>query len=240
MPDIAKKIKQLEENIAETCAKNNIDRSRITLVVVTKSAGLEDIKKVIRLGYNHLGENRVQQLKKVSTEIAEFIEQKNGNGKMPEKINWHLIGHLQRNKVRQALPMSSLIHSVDTLRLAEEISAVAKKLDLTPKVLLQVDTSGELQKYGVPVGAAIHLAEQITTMPNIELTGLMTMAPLTRNTDVIDSCFARAQELFDEIKGEKIGGNSFSQLSMGMSSDYQLAIARGATILRVGSAIFAR
>ena len=238
MPDIAKKIKQLEENIAETCAKNNVDRSRITLVVVTKSAALEDTKKVIQLGYNHLGENRVQQLKKVSTEIADFIE--NGKAKMPEKINWHLIGHLQRNKVRQALPIASLIHSVDTLRLAEEISSAAKKLDLMPKVLLQVDTSGELQKYGVPVGAAIHLAEQINTLPNIELNGLMTMAPLTRNKDTIDSCFARAQELFDEIKGEKIAGKYFSQLSMGMSSDYRLAIARGATILRIGSAIFAR
>ncbi len=240
MPDITKKIKQLEENIAETCAKNNIDRSQITLVVVTKSAALEDTKKVIQLGYNHLGENRVQQLKKVSTEISEFMEHTNGNGKMPEKINWHLIGHLQRNKVRQALPIASLIHSVDTLRLVEEISSVAKKLNLTSKVLLQVDTAGELQKYGVPVGAAIHLAEQINTLPNIELNGLMTMAPLTRNKDVIDSCFARAQELFDEIKGEKITGKNFSQLSMGMSSDYQLAIARGATILRIGSAIFAR
>ena len=240
MPDITKKIKQLEENIAETCAKNNIDRSQITLVVVTKSAAIEDTKKVIQLGYNHLGENRVQQLKKVSSEIAEFIEKSGNNDKMPDKINWHLIGHLQRNKVRQVLPIASLIHSVDTLRLAEEISTAAKKLDVTPKVLLQVNTSGELQKYGVPVGAAIHLAEQITTMSNIELTGLMTMAPLTRNKDAIDSCFARAQELFDETKGEKIAGKSFSQLSMGMSSDYQLAIARGATILRIGSAIFAR
>ena len=240
MPDIAKKIKQLEENIAETCAKNNIDRSRITLVVVTKSAALEDTKKVIQLGYNHLGENRVQQLKKVSTEIADFIEKSGNNSKMSEKINWHLIGHLQRNKVRQALPIASLIHSVDTLRLAEEISAAAKKLDVTPKVLLQVNTSGELQKYGVPVGAAIHLAEQITTLPNIELNGLMTMAPLTRNKNTIDSCFARTEELFDEIKGEKIAGKYFTELSMGMSSDYQLAIARGATILRIGSAIFAR
>ena len=240
MPDIAKKLKQLEENIAETCEKNNIDRSQINLVVVTKSAAIEDTKKVIRLGYSHLGENRVQQLKKVSTEIAEFIENSNSNGKMPEKIKWHLIGHLQRNKVRQVLPIASLIHSVDTLRLAEEISSAAKKLDITPKVLLQVNTSDELQKYGVPVGAAIHLAEQINTLPNIELIGLMTMAPLTRNNDVIDACFARTQELFDEIKGEKIAGKNFSQLSMGMSSDYQIAIARGATILRIGSAIFAR
>jgi hypothetical protein len=150
-----------------------------------------------------------------------------------------MLGHLQRNKVRQVLPMISLVHSVDTLRLAEEINVSAAKLNLSPSILLQVNTSQEPQKYGVPVGAATHLAEQIETLPNINLIGLMTMAPLTHNKEVIRGCFARARELFLEIKGERIVGKQFKELSMGMSSDYEIAIEEGATILRIGSAIFA-
>jgi hypothetical protein len=131
-----------------------------------------------------------------------------------------------------------MIHSVDTLRLAEEIDTVAGKLGLCPKMLLQVNASNEPQKYGVAVGAATHLAEQIMTLPNVKLIGLMTMAPLTLNKDIVRACFARASELFMEIRGEKIAGPEFTELSMGMSQDYEIAIEEGATILRIGSAIF--
>jgi hypothetical protein len=106
-------------------------------------------------------------------------------------------------------------------------------------VLLQVNTSNEPQKYGVPVGAATHLAEQIETLPNLKLIGLMTMAPLTHNKDVIRACFVRTKELFVEMRGEKLVGPEFTELSMGMSSDYEIAVEEGATILRIGSAIFA-
>ena len=150
-----------------------------------------------------------------------------------------MIGHLQRNKVRHVLPITCLIHTVDTLRLAEEINISAAKQNLCPKVLLQVNTSKEPQKYGVPVGAATHLAEQIETLPNLQLVGLMTMAPLTHNKSVVRACFVRARELFIEMRGEKIVGNHFTELSMGMSSDYEIAVEEGATILRIGSAIFA-
>ena len=149
-----------------------------------------------------------------------------------------MIGHLQRNKVRQVLPIASLIHSVDSLRLAEEINSAAVKMNLFPKVLLQVNTSNEPQKYGVPVGAATHLAEQMVTLSNIKLVGLMMMAPLTRDKDVVRACFVRAAELFTEMRGEKIVGSHFTELSMGMSSDYEVAVEEGATILRIGSAIF--
>jgi uncharacterized pyridoxal phosphate-containing UPF0001 family protein len=106
-------------------------------------------------------------------------------------------------------------------------------------VLLQVNTSNEPQKYGVPVGAATHLAEQIESLPHLKLVGLMTMAPLTHNKDVVRACFVRARELFIEMRGEKIVGPNFTELSMGMSSDYEVAVEEGATILRIGSAIFA-
>ena len=240
MTRIAERIKRVQETIAAACARAGREPSDVTLVIVTKSADIEAVKTVIQLGFNHLGENRVQQLKKVTGQVAEFMQQQSGHAKLPETIHWHMIGHLQRNKVRLVLPVTSLIHSVDTLRLAEEVNASAAKLGLCPRVLLQVNTSREAQKCGVPVGAATHLAEQIETLPNLQLIGLMTMAPLTRDGDAIRAAFVRARELFDEMQGEKIVGQQFTELSMGMSSDYEIAIEEGATILRIGSAIFAR
>lgn len=237
MTKILERINRVNDNIKKVCRRAGRDPAEIKLVIVTKSATFDDIKKVIQSGFTDLGENRVQQLKKVAPQIEEYLEKSDEH--LPEKVNWHMVGHLQRNKVRQVLPIVHLIHSVDTLRLAEEINAVAPKLNIYPKVLLQVNTSEEPQKYGVPVGAAIHLAEQIGTLPNLKLVGLMTMAPLTRDKDAIRSCFTRARELFVEIRGEKIVGPEFTELSMGMSSDYEIAIEEGATILRIGSAIFA-
>ena len=239
MTKISEKIECVKDTINSTCARVGRNAADVKLVVVTKSATVEGIKEVIRLGFTELGENRVQQLKRVSTQIAEFLTQADGNSASAENITWHMIGHLQRNKVSQVLPIASLIHSVDTLRLAEEINTSAAKLNLSPGILLQVNTSNEPQKYGVPVGAATHLAEQIETLPNLKLVGLMTMAPLTRNKDVVRTCFVRARELFVEMRGEKIVGPEFTELSMGMSSDYEIAVEEGATILRIGSAIFA-
>jgi pyridoxal phosphate enzyme (YggS family) len=239
MKKISERIERVKDTINSTCACVGRDPGEIKLVVVTKSASIEAIKEVIRQGFTDLGENRVQQLKKVSAHIAEFLEHRDGESSLPERVNWHMVGHLQRNKVRHVLPIVSLIHSVDTLRLAEEIDASAAKLNLSPRVLLQVNTSNEPQKYGVPVGAATHMVEQIQTLPNLKLVGLMTMAPLTHNKDVVRACFVRAGELFVEMRGEKIVGQEFTELSMGMSSDYEVAIEEGATILRIGSAIFA-
>jgi pyridoxal phosphate enzyme (YggS family) len=239
MSKISERVKRVKDTINTTCARLGRDSSEVKLVVVTKSAEIEAIQEVIRLGFTELGENRVQQLKKVSAQVAEFLAAAGDGATLPKKVNWHMVGHLQRNKVNQVLPMVSLIHSIDTLRLAEEINASAPKLNLCPKVLLQVNTSDEPQKYGVPVGAATHLAEQIETLPNLKLIGLMTMAPLTHNKDVIRACFVRARELFIEMRGERIVGPEFTELSMGMSSDYELAVEEGSTILRIGSAIFA-
>jgi len=239
MNKIAERIERIKENVRSACDRSGRDPADVKLVVVTKSADFERVKQIIKLGFTELAENRAQQLKKVAAQTDEFLAGANTNHNLPQKIKWHMIGHLQRNKVRQVLPVTSLIHSVDTLRLAEEINASAPKMEVCPKVLLQVNTSNEPQKYGVPVGAAIHLAEQIETLPNLKLVGLMTMAPLTHNKDTIRSCFVRARELFVEMKGEKIVGSEFAQLSMGMSSDYEIAVEEGATILRIGSAIFA-
>jgi pyridoxal phosphate enzyme (YggS family) len=239
MVKISERIKRIKDTVNSACSRVGRDPDEVKLIVVTKSATLEAVKEVVRSGVRDLGENRVQQLKKVVAQVDEFLQASGGDAPLSEKIRWHMIGHLQRNKVRQVLPIAVLIHSVDTLRLAEEINSAGAKLNLRPEVLLQVNTSDEPQKYGVPVGAATHLAEQIETLPNVRLVGLMTMAPLTHNKDVVRSCFVRARELFVEMRGEKIVGPQFTELSMGMSSDYEVAVEEGATILRIGSAIFA-
>ncbi len=235
MSNISERFKRIQTSIQDTCDQTGRDYNDIQLVVVTKSAPYPAVKEIISLGHAHLGENHAQQLRKVD---ALLREETTLQASLPH-IQWHMIGHLQRNKVKQVLPLASLIHSVDTLRLAEEINDGAAKLEKKVNILLQVNTSKEPQKYGVPVGAATHLAEQLETLPHVELRGLMTMAPLTRNKDVVRSCFARAKEIFDEMSGERIVGPQFTELSMGMSSDYEVAIQEGATLLRIGSAIFA-
>ena len=231
MTNVAARIQQVNEKIAAVCARAGRQPGEVTLIIVTKSATPDQIKEVLDLGYRDLGENRVQQLKKVSEDIETL------SSKTP--INWHMIGHLQRNKVRTVLPMITMVHSVDTLRLAEEINAAAAKLQTRTRILLQVNAGEEPQKYGVPVGAAIHLAEQFETMPNVQLCGLMTLGPLTHDSGAIRACFARMRELFMEIRSSRVVGPHFNQLSMGMSHDYEIAIEEGATMLRIGSAIFA-
>jgi len=235
---ISQRLKEVRNKISSVCARVNRVPSEVKLVVVTKAATEEAVKEVIRQGEIELGENRVQKLSKISSQVTDFLQSNDEDRKLPEKVNWHMIGHLQRNKVRGVLPIASLIHSVDTLRLAEQINSSAGKLNLRPKVLMQVNTSKEAQKYGVPVGAAVYLAEQLFTMPNLELVGLMAMAPLTRDKNAVRVCFVRARELFVELKSERLAGASFKELSMGMSADYEIAIEEGATIIRVGSAIF--
>ena len=239
MAKISDRIRLIKDNIASACARSGREPGDVKLVVVTKSATIDAIEKVVRLGMLELGENRVQQLKKVSAELTGILQHGSNDAELINRIRWHMIGHLQRNKVRQVLPIVSLIHSVDTLRLAEEINNAASKMNLFPKVLLQVNASNEPQKYGVPVGAATYLAEQMETLTHLKLVGLMTMAPLTRDKDVVRACFVRTAELFAEMRGEKIVGPQFTELSMGMSSDYEVAVEEGATILRIGSAIFA-
>lgn len=238
MISIAEKLKQIQDGIARACDRAGRRQDSVRLIVVTKTATPEQILEVIDAGYTELGENRVQHLKQIADQIAESLNAK-GKADVVPQIRWHMIGHLQRNKVKQTLQICSLIHSVDTLRLAEEIDFAAAKAGLHAPVLLQVNCSGEPQKYGAPVGAAFHLAEQIMSMPNLRLEGMMTMAPLTMDKELVRAAFGRARELFEEMRSEKIGGSRFKHLSMGMSQDYEIAIEMGATLVRIGSAIFA-
>jgi pyridoxal phosphate enzyme (YggS family) len=203
--------------------------SAVRLVAVTKAAPVSAITELVRLGHLDLGESRVQQLVPRAAEVAATAG---------AEVRWHMIGHLQRNKVRELLPVAGFIHSVDSLRLAQAISAEAQRTARTASVLLQVNASLEPQKYGAPLSDAPALAEQMAALPGLQLAGLMTMAELSDDTGAVRAAFARTRELFQKL-APRLPREHFRELSMGMSHDFELAIAEGATLVRVGSALFA-
>ena len=240
---LAEKLDEVRARIdaAATAAKRS--PGEVTLVAVTKTAGPEQIRELISLGVIDLGENRVQQLVQRAGQVTEFLSRQKTYGDAPpappvDKVRWHMMGHLQRNKAKSLLPVVSMIHSIDSLRLAEELDVLAAKLGLKVPVLLQVNASEESQKSGVAVGAALHLAEQIHDMPNLVMSGLMTMAVHDAGADKARRVFARTREIFEELKWHKIGGANLKHLSMGMSDDFEPAIAEGATLVRIGSLLF--
>ena len=237
---LADKLSEVRDRIAAACKKANREPNEVTLIAVTKNAAPEQIREILQLGVGDLGESRVQVLTQRAAQINEFFQrqQTRTDAPMPPRLRWHMIGHLQRNKVKPVLSIVDLIHSVDSLRLAEEIDAQAAKMGRKVSVMLQVNASEEESKHGVAVGASVHLAEQMDSMPNLQLIGLMTMAPLEGGADAARRCFARTREIFEELKWHKIGGNFLRHLSMGMSNDYEAAIIEGATMVRIGSALF--
>lgn len=230
-------LKRVEHRIADACAKVGRDPKEVKLVAVTKYATPDVIRTLIELGVTDIGESRVQELARRAAIIKEWISRKSVPGLKTEP-RWHMVGHLQRNKVRQILPWIQMIHSVDSLRLAEEIDAQASKLDQRVPVLLEVNASGESSKSGVAVAATTHLAEQVASLKHVDLRGLMTMAPMTEDVSLIRHTFQRVHEIFEEIVGERLCGPQFRELSMGMSGDFEHAIEFGATYVRIGSALF--
>lgn len=223
--------------------------SEVVMVAVTKTASPDQIRALIELGHVDFGENRVQHLEKRVAAMNEFLARRrllgggstrdgHAAGPAPAETRWHMIGHLQRNKVKQVIPLVQLIHSVDSLRLAEELHAIGVKRDTPIDILLQVNTSGEPSKFGVASPAALHLAEQIDTMVNLRLRGLMVMAPYSDNPEDARPTFARAADIFHDIRKEGIGGETFNVLSMGMTNDFEVAIEEGANLIRVGRALF--
>lgn len=238
---LSEKLESVRSRIAEAAVKAKRNPNEITLLAVTKSAAPEQIRELLSLGVFDLGENRAQQLGQRAAQMAEQSSRRTQYGEVPapaEKPRWHMIGHLQRNKAKPLLPMIAMVHTIDSLRLAEEIDGQAAKIDRRIPVLMQVNASEEPQKSGVAVGAAVHLAEQIDSMPNLQFMGLMTMAEFTDDESRIRHAFARTREIFEEMKWHKIGGANLRHLSMGMSNDFELAIAEGATIVRIGSLLF--
>lgn len=236
---LQERLDDIRQRISDAAAKARRDAAEITLVAVTKTATPEAVREILQLGVLDLGESRMQVLAQRAGMMNELMARRAALGELPvPKPRWHMVGHLQRNKVRSVLPLVHLVHSVDSLRLAEEIDSAAARLGKPASVLLQVNAAEEAQKFGCAVGAAVHLAEQLDSMPNVQLCGLMTMAPFVAGESAVRQCFSRTRELFEEMRWHKIGGNRLRHLSMGMSNDFEWAIAEGATMVRLGSALF--
>jgi pyridoxal phosphate enzyme (YggS family) len=213
----------LEEKIIKKCNSSGRDRAEITLVAVSKTHPISLIKEAVNCGVKDFGENKAQEFKSKTEEYK-------------EEINWHFIGHLQTNKVKYVIESAHLIHSVDSLKIAKEIEKRASKINKIQKVLLELNTSGEHSKMGInDFSKTKELANYCKESESLDLTGLMTMAPYTDEEKIIRNCFSELRKIKDKLNGE---GFELAELSMGMTNDYEIAIEEGATILRVGSAIF--
>lgn len=234
------------DRIAAAAVRSGRQPGDVICVAVTKTASPDQIRQLVELGHRDLGENRVQQLVQRAAQLDEYLSRRRTmagvmprpDAAAPPEVRWHMIGHLQRNKVKPVLPLAKLIHSVDSLRLAEEIHAAGAKFDHPIDVLLQVNTSGEESKFGIAPPAALHMAEQLDTMMNLRLRGIMTIAPATDNPETVRPVFARTAEIFHEIKTAGFGGQHFNILSMGMTDDFEVAIEEGANVVRIGRALF--
>lgn len=240
---IKDRYRRVMEQVAEAARRSERKPADILTVAVTKTAGPDQIRQLLELGHQDLGENRVQQLQQRAAMTDEFLARhrimtSGRRADMPAAARWHMIGHLQRNKVKQVLPLVKLIHSVDSLRLAEEIQTQAARLDREIDVLIQVNASGESTKFGVALPAAPHLAEQIGTMLHVRVRGLMAMAPIADDPQASRPTFERAREIFAEMQTSGEFGPHFNILSMGMSNDFEVAIECGANMIRVGRALF--
>lgn len=217
--------KIVEENIKNACERSARNRENVSLIAVSKTNPIEAIKELYDKGIRNFGENKVQEL---------LLK----HDQLPTDIQWHLIGHLQRNKVRQIIGKVCLIHSVDSYRLAEEINIQSKKNKTTTNILIEVNVSKEESKFGVRPEEALNLIRQISKLDSIHIKGLMTIAPITGNPDENRPFFRELRQLSVDIKRENLDNVCMDILSMGMTGDYEAAIEEGATMIRVGTGLF--
>ena len=222
---IAENLQTVEKKIRQACEKAGRDRSEVTLVAVSKTKPIPDLEEAYKEGIRIFGENKVQ-------ELTDKYEQ------MPEDIQWHMIGHLQRNKVKYLIGKTELIHSVDSLRLAEMIEKEAEKKQCIVKILIEVNVAEEDSKFGVHTEEVLPLIQKISTFSHIKICGLMTIAPNVKNPEENRLYFAKLRKLLVDIKGKNIDNINMDILSMGMTNDYEVAIEEGATMVRVGTGIF--
>ena len=238
-------LSRVRQAIASACGRVGRDPGEVMLIAVTKSVGLDVIRTLLELGQHELGESRPQELIKRATMLQEqSLRAKQAGLVSPDysenfpSLRWHMVGHLQRNKVAMVLDCSQIIHSVDSLRLAEEINAQAAQRGTSVDILMEVNCSGESIKYGFIPAAVNHLAEQFATLKHIRLLGLMTMGPLAKQPDDSRRTFVRLRELFEEMHAGRYVARECKHLSMGTSQDYTVAVEEGATMVRLGRALF--
>ncbi|MCI8661555.1 MAG: YggS family pyridoxal phosphate-dependent enzyme [Lachnospiraceae bacterium] len=222
---ISENIKQVHKNIQSACLRSNRSADEVTLIAVSKTKPIEDLWEAYNCGERNFGENKVQEILQKAPQL-------------PENTIFHMIGHLQRNKVRQVLPHVAMIHSVDSVRLASEIQQEAHRIGKIVDILLEVNVAGEESKFGFSPENLMDGIRQISQFPNIHTCGLMTIAPFVENPEQNRPVFKKLFQLYVDINNKNIDNVSMSVLSMGMTGDYQVAVEEGATMIRVGTGIF--
>ncbi len=234
----------VKARVASACARVGRNPDAIILLAVTHHASIDQIRQLIALGHVDLAESQVQNLIQHAAQVEDFLSRgrelpSTRQGELPAQARWHMIGQLERNRVRTVLSTVRLAHTVDSLRLAEEIqAAAAARLEEPAEVLIQINATGEKRDAGVAPAAALHLIEQIDTMYNVRVRGLFCMIPDFPDPQFARPSFERCKELFEEIVKTGICSGRFDILSMGSSSDFDVAIECGANVVRVGDAIF--
>ena len=221
--DIAENVARVREQIAQAAAKARRAVDEIELVAITKTHPAEKVREAVEAGQTLFGESRVQEARAKIPEL-------------PSNLRWHFVGHLQKNKIRHALPLFELIHSVDSLALAEDINRIAEEEGLHPRVLLEVNVAGEGSKFGFSPEKLRDQMEGLLALPRLSILGLMTIPPLAEEAEASRKYFVQLRELRDRLQTEfRV---DLAQLSMGMTQDFPVAIEEGATLVRVGTAIF--
>ena len=222
---VCENYRAVEEKVVNACKRAGRSREDVTLIAVSKTKPVSMIDELLPLGVRDFGENKVQEL----TAKEEVL---------PKDIRWHMIGHLQRNKVKYVIDKACMIHSVDSLRLAQEISKEAVKHALVMPVLIEVNVAGEESKFGVSVEEAPSLVEEVSKLPGIQVNGLMTIAPYVEDPEENRYVFRNLRKLSVDIREKNFDNVTMNVLSMGMTGDYEVAIEEGATHVRVGTGIF--
>lgn len=222
---LCENLKKVEDNVDAACRKAGRSRDEVTLIAVSKTKPVEMLSTLYNQGIRDFGENKVQ-------EMCDKMEQ------LPSDIRWHMIGHLQTNKVKYIAGHTTLIHSVDSLHLAKEIEKQAEKKDVTVDILVEVNIAEEESKFGIHKEETYELVRQIAALPHVHICGLMTIAPYVENPEDNRMYFRGIRQLSVDIAEQNIDNVDMDVLSMGMTGDYMVAIEEGATIVRVGTGIF--
>lgn len=218
-------LQEVEKRIQAACDRAGRKREEVTLIAVSKTKPIETLQEAYDLGVRIFGENKVQEL------TAKYEA-------LPKDIHWHMIGHLQTNKVKYIIDKAELIHSVDSLKLAETIEKEAAKHDLIADILVEVNVAEEESKFGMKMEEVIPFVEKVSAFPHVRVRGLMTIAPFVEDPEENRSIFADLHKLYIDIKKKNHDNDTVSVLSMGMTNDYEVAIEEGATMVRVGTGIF--
>ena len=223
-------ISKIRQRIASVCARINRHPEEITIVAVTKNRTKEQMLQAVEAGISEIGENRVQDAVLKYRSLEAFSRK--------QKVKWHLVGHLQTNKVKDAVKIFDLIHSVDSFHVALEIDKRSKEAGKVQDILIEVNTSGEATKFGIRPEESEGLLNAVRDLKNIRVLGLMTVAPLSDDKNRVRLCFRKLKDLRDNINEQKFMSRSLDILSMGMSDDFEEAIEEGASVIRLGRAIF--